>query len=125
MPRFVVLEHDHPSLHWDLMLEAGETVLTWRLASPPQPEKTIAAIFLAQHRRIYLDYEGPVSRGRGVVARWDSGTFDWIVRKDDSVAVSLAGNRTRGQATLECVDGNDWTFILSDSSVSRSCLPED
>ena len=23
MPRYVILEHDHPVLHWDLMLEAG------------------------------------------------------------------------------------------------------
>jgi len=113
MPRFVVLEHDHPYLHWDLMLEAGETLLTWRLASPPQPEKTIAAIFLAEHRRMYLDYQGPVSRGRGMVTRWDSGTFDWVERKDDLISVSLTGVRARGQATLRRFHGEEWAFILS------------
>ena len=35
MPRFVILEHDHPVVHWDLMLEAGEALRTWRLAAPP------------------------------------------------------------------------------------------
>jgi hypothetical protein len=113
MPRFVVLEHDHPYLHWDLMLEAGDMLLTWRLASAPQVEKIIAATFLAEHRRMYLDYEGPVSRGRGMVMRWDSGTFDWDERKEDLVAVSLSGMRTRGQVTLRRVNGEEWTFKLS------------
>ena len=35
MPRFVILEHDHPRLHWDLMLQTGDALRTWRLASPP------------------------------------------------------------------------------------------
>ena len=113
MPRFVVLEHDHPYLHWDLMLEAGDILLTWRLASPPQAEKTVAATFLAGHRRIYLDYEGPVSRGRGTVTRWDSGTFDWEERKEDLVAVSLSGMRTCGQVTLKHINGEEWAFNLS------------
>ena len=44
MPRFVILEHDHPQLHWDFMLEVGEVLWTWRLATAPRggPE-TIAA----------------------------------------------------------------------------------
>src|SRR5437879_2020084 len=34
MRRFVILEHDHPQLHWDLMLEAGPALRTWRLSAP-------------------------------------------------------------------------------------------
>ena len=34
MPRFVILEHDHPSLHWDFILEVGEVLWTWRLSAP-------------------------------------------------------------------------------------------
>jgi hypothetical protein len=113
MPRFVVLEHDRPYLHWDLMLEAGDALLTWRLASPPQGEETIAATFLAEHRRMYLDYEGPVSKGRGMVTRWDSGTFAWEERREDLVAVSLSGMRACGQLTLRRVNGEEWTFKLS------------
>src|SRR2546429_613448 len=43
MPRFVILEHDHPELHWDLMLEAGPVLRTWPLAAPPQPGGASAA----------------------------------------------------------------------------------
>src|SRR5262245_3351063 len=77
MPRYVVLEHDHPELHWDFMLEAGEVLRTWRLAAPPGAEGAIPATAVFDHRPFYLDYEGPVRGGRGFVRRWDAGTFTW------------------------------------------------
>ena len=116
MPRFVLLEHDHPSLHWDLLLEAGEHLRAWRLSAPPEVGKAVSATANFPHRRLYLDYEGRVSKGRGMVKRWDSGTFDWIERKDAFVLVSLSGHVTRGQATLECNGGKVWTFVLSTES---------
>src|ERR1700704_4821039 len=77
MPRFVILEHDHPVLHWDLMLEAGTALRTWRLArAPSAPGEVIDALALPDHRLFYLDYEGPVSGGRGVVKRWDAGEYE-------------------------------------------------
>src|SRR5437879_9523170 len=89
MPRFVVLEHDHPSLHWDLMLESGDVLRTWRLTAPPQSGRVIAATAVVDHRRIYLDYEGPVSGNRGRVIRWDSGTFSWQKTENDHLVVNL------------------------------------
>jgi hypothetical protein len=71
--RFVILTHDHPFVHWDLMLEANGVLRTWRLLAEPQPECIIAAEPLPDHRLHYLDYEGPVSGGRGTVSRWDHG----------------------------------------------------
>jgi hypothetical protein len=76
MPRFAILEHDYPVLHWDLLLEVGDVLKAWRLAQPPGPNvDCIEAIELADHRLLYLDYEGPVSGGRGLVKRWDAGTY--------------------------------------------------
>ena len=43
MRRFVILEHDHPKLHLDLMLEAGDVLQTWRLAGAPSPGRSIDA----------------------------------------------------------------------------------
>ena len=74
MSRYVILEHDHPSRHWDLMLESGEVLRTWRLASCPVAGASVAAEAAPDHRRLYLDYEGPISGGRGHVFRWDSGS---------------------------------------------------
>ena len=114
MLRYVILEHDHPSLHWDLMLEDGNGLRTWRLAAPPQPGKFIAATAIFDHRLKYLDYEGPVSGNRGQVVRWDHGTFSWLKREEDDLLVELQGLRLRGTAVLKRIHGEDWTFSLAD-----------
>ena len=66
VPRFVILEHDHPTLHWDFLLEDGEVLRAWRLLAEPGPGAAVAAEPNFDHRRLYLDYEGPVSGGRGI-----------------------------------------------------------
>src|SRR5205823_5835731 len=78
MPRFVILEHDWPTRHWDLLLEAGGVLRAWRLLDEPVPGTPVPAEPNADHRLFYLDYEGPVSGGRGNVSRWAAGVFDWI-----------------------------------------------
>jgi hypothetical protein len=101
MPRFVVLEHDHPVLHWDLMLEAGGVLRTWRLAAPPAPGPPVAAEQTFDHRLMYLDYEGPVSGNRGRVVCWDRGTYAWEGEGGGGVVVRLNGVRLRGRLELE------------------------
>jgi hypothetical protein len=114
MPRFVILQHDHPFVHWDLMLEAGEVLRTWRLAAPPlSGTEPIAATPLGDHRKLYLDYEGPVSGGRGEVTRWDAGWYQELageVRSGRSVRVHLQGKRVVGPALLEPGPEEGWTF---------------
>ena len=117
MPRFVILEHDHPVLHWDLMLEAGDVLQTWRLAAPPAESPAVAATALDDHRRIYLDYEGPVSGNRGKVRRWDAGNFT-----EEAGSTPLArllcfhGARLTGCWRLEREDAPHWHFGRLDST---------
>lgn len=100
--RFVILEHDFPTLHWDLMLEAGDVLKTWRLPEPPRAG-TMTVEPLPDHRVRYLDYEGPVSGDRGAVARWDAGVFE---RVDDGFR--LLGQR--GVFRLRIIDAvAEWT----------------
>jgi hypothetical protein len=113
MPRFVVLEHDFPYLHWDFMLETGDALRTWRLAVPPQAGELIQARPLGNHRRAYLDYEGPLSGDRGRVKRWDEGTFDWLSDAADCVSIQLFGRRLRGRVMLEKLDEENWRFQLT------------
>jgi len=109
MPRFVILEHDHPQLHWDLMLEAGDVLRTWRLHAPPEPGRSVAATPSFDHRLAYLDYEGPVSGGRGMVKRWDAGTFTWESETETELVVQLHGQRIAGRAVLART-GEEWGF---------------
>ncbi len=100
MPRFAILEHDHPELHWDLLLEHGPACRTWRLSAPPGTAGDILAKELPDHRLVYLDYEGPVSGNRGTVARRDAGRFVWITATDDQVAVLVTGTKWSGRLQL-------------------------
>src|SRR5579872_4077691 len=112
MPRFVVLTHNHPVFHWDFMLERDGALQTWRLAKPPDAGGPIDAEALADHRLTYLDYEGPVSGGRGEVTRWDRGEFEIVESTPDRVVVRLAGGRVNGVARLDRDVAQAWIFRL-------------
>ena len=109
MPRFVVLTHNHPELHWDLMLEKEAVLRAWKLFCPPNVPVPIVAQALADHRLIYLDYEGPVSNNRGEVHRWDAGEYSLVSESEDSIEIRLTGKILRGTATLVRI-GDTWTF---------------
>jgi hypothetical protein len=102
MPRYVILEHDHPYLHWDLMLELDGVLRTWRLLRTPVRAKKIPAEPIGDHRLMYLDYEGPVDRNRGAVTRWDAGDYGFDERTEKLWRVHVAGHRLRGALALYC-----------------------
>jgi hypothetical protein len=111
MPRYVILEHDHPFLHWDLMLEIDIALRTWRLAAPPASGGIISAQPLGDHRLAYLDYEGPVSGNRGTVKQWDRGDFEMISEGEDQLVLRLCGRRFNGSATLRRT-GMNWELAF-------------
>ena len=92
MPRrFVILEHDHPFLHWDLLLEEESSARTWRLLRKPCLGEPIAAEPLPDHRLMYLDYEGVVSGDRGSVQRVLAGIYETMTDQKDVLALALSG----------------------------------
>ena len=119
MPRYVVLQHE-PSdprgkpLHWDFMLEADDGLRTWSLSHEPAPDCLIAAEQLADHRREYLEYEGPISENRGTVRRWDSGEYRVLEEEDDRIRLSLAGIKLHGEVTLSrpAERAQRWSFAF-------------
>jgi hypothetical protein len=87
--RYVILHHTGwIEDHFDLMLEtdAESPLLTWRLDRWPTPT---AITPLPPHRRVYLDYEGQVSNGRGQVRRVAQGCYQLLVRSDIEWRVRL------------------------------------
>ena len=107
MPRFVLLIHDHPFVHWDLLVQRGEVLRSWRLLESPDRWRSAAesielsAEAISDHRLLYLDYEGPVSRERGRVVRWDHGQAEWLAESESSVRVRLSGSRLVGELVLD------------------------
>jgi len=118
MQQYVILRHDFPELHWDLMLEEEEVLKTWRLNAPPaldhasdESSINLVAEALLDHRIAYLEYEGPVSGDRGEVSRWDRGTFSLLERSDDLVVALLTGEELAGRVTLKKTDNeNQWSL---------------
>ena len=107
MPRFALLIHDHPFVHWDLLVERGEVLRSWRLLESPDrwrdgvSSAELSAEAIGDHRLLYLDYEGDVSRERGRVARWDHGQAEWLIEGESSVRLRLTGGRLIGELTLD------------------------
>jgi hypothetical protein len=114
--RFVILEHDHPERHWDFMVETRDVLRTWRLLALPASGSTVAAEPSFDHRLIYLDYEGPVSGGRGHVVRWDRGTFVRQEETAERLVFRLTGARLQGTAVLEQTVSGAWQFTIHDET---------
>jgi hypothetical protein len=113
MPRFVILEHRWNGVHWDLMLERGESLRTWALDAPIRPGAHIPARALGDHRLAYLNYEGQVSGGRGEVRRWDQGQYEVLEWTAERVRVRLEGDQLVGEAELRADVGGTtlgWVF---------------
>jgi hypothetical protein len=96
VPRYIILEHDWPSRHWDFLLECGDVLRAWRLLAEPRAEEPISVEPNFDHRLLYLDYEGPLSGDRGGVIRWDAGIFEWIANDRNFVKVKLSGGKLTG-----------------------------
>ena len=78
--QFVILRHEMPpesgrGPHWDLMLEQSGVLRTWALSKEPRIGSTIQGQLLDDHRLAYLEFEGEVSGGRGIVTAWMKGTY--------------------------------------------------
>ena len=100
MAHSVVLEHTTPDggLHFDWMIEdaglVGERRLrTWRLQRPPFATGEFWGDRIADHRALYLDFEGDLGAGRGAVRRVDAGVITGWVWTDAGLSVSVRWDR--------------------------------
>jgi len=94
---------DGGAAHFDLMLECGEGLATWQFSQNPMAADASTECFdpipcrrLADHRKAYLDYEGPVSGGRGQVRRVDGGVCELSETEDDRWVLYVKESREGG-----------------------------
>ncbi len=112
--KFVVHEHqkrDEP-VHWDLMLEYGETLKTFRLNCAPGDvaNRPCLAMPIPDHDTRFLTYEGPVQKGLGQVKQVDHGTYQSIHMTQHAWTVSLKGRVLHARVKLPLV--HEDTLIL-------------
>lgn len=116
--RFAILEHRWGGIHWDFLIEDGPTLRAWAVDAPIVAGADLPARALTPHRRIYLDYEGPIAGDRGEVRRWDAGRA-WVEAWGDrAVRLRVEGAQLVGLLDLREVAGADaegprpWRFRL-------------
>jgi len=89
------------------MLEIGTAspLKTWRLLEEPAIQTIIRAELIDDHRRKYLDYEGPVSGDRGTVTRFDDGRYELLSQHHDrGLTLKFEGRVLNGVAELVPVE---------------------
>lgn len=114
--RYVVLEHEVRvgEVHYDLCLEDGAVLVTFQLDAPPSTTQSVAGRRSFDHRPLYLDYEGELSRGRGRVRAWDRGLVEDLAGDPRALRYSFRcqGEQLAGEWTLHAEPGEDSTARL-------------
>jgi len=110
--RYVVLRHercDEP--HFDVMFETARDSLlaTWRAPRWP-PSSGDHWTRIGDHRRIYLEYEGPLSDGGGEVRRVGAGR---LTSYRELAAVVSATLDTGVRLALRKESGDQWRVAIS------------
>lgn len=113
--RFVVQEHRKDrNVHWDLMLQEGEHLATWKVpASPTQwGGMPLPCQKIFDHRLKYLTYEGPLSDNRGEVCIVVAGTYQPVQISDDQWQVRLESDSMSGLLGLYKIRDNQWQLTF-------------
>lgn len=111
---FVIQEHATPQgVHWDLMLQMGDVLWTWRLAVKPGhiQTKPVVAERIADHPPRFLTYQGPVQNQTGSVTIADNGSFILQTQSSEELQIILAGKILSGPFKLIRQDQSLWLFI--------------
>jgi hypothetical protein len=117
---FVIHYHSTENDHYDFMFEKNDALLTWRIGLDDYRKmlngEPASAVKIQDHDRKYLNYQGPVSCGRGHVKLIDSGKYKEISNNNfflhgDIVSGNLAietGNEGIDSFTLTPAAGSDY-----------------
>ncbi len=116
--KFVIQKHTKcADVHWDLMLESGDCLQTWRLDKGPGQilNSTAEAIKIIDHRLKFLTYEGPVNNGEGNVQIAEAGTYQITSQTNDKIEMDLGGQILTGKFRLKRIKDDKWQFTKNSS----------
>jgi bifunctional non-homologous end joining protein LigD len=99
--RFVIQRHERQEelVHWDLMLEKGKVLETYRVNVPPEEweNRQIEAEKIFDHPLKFLTYEGSVNKGKGSIKIADSGEYRIISQNESRLTVAFSGAILKGE----------------------------
>jgi len=111
--KFVIQKHSRADdIHWDLMLQTGEMLETYRLELPPEKLLLMssAALKIFDHPLKFLTYEGSVNSGKGNVEIADSGTYQFLSEAENRKEMQISGEILKGEFVLTRVKNDKWLF---------------
>ncbi len=118
--RFVIQRHtrDVERPHWDLMLENGRVLETYRVCLQPEDwgDKPAEAVRIFDHPLKFLSYEGSVNKGAGRVEIADCGTYRVLGRDDKQELLEFTGKILNGKFVLAQIKNTEWKFSRSDTT---------
>jgi hypothetical protein len=110
--RFVIHKHTKENdIHWDLMVEQGDILKTWRLENPPEKlasQKTKASP-IVDHDKKFLTYQGPVNNGKGTVEIVDEGICITESQTENEIKINFDGGKLKGRFRFSYLE-NLWFF---------------
>jgi hypothetical protein len=108
---FVIQEHTTPDGgHWDLMLQIGDVLWTWRLHHPPHHILDTPASIekIADHPLRFLSYEGPVQNYTASVKIVDTGSFAMTTQTEREMEFEANGRILTGRFQLRHEQDDIW-----------------
>ena len=111
LKRFVIQKHVRQTdVHWDFMIEQGQSLQTWRIDTAPDKitHNAVNAQKIADHPLRFLTYEGPVNERKAAVQIADSGTYRIIEKDKSNITLEMDGKILKGKFSLKHTNGNQW-----------------
>ena len=102
---FVIHKHDASNLHYDLRIQAGETLKSWAVPKGPStdPSEKRLAVPTEDHPLEYAEFEGIIPEeeyGGGTTLVWDAGTYVNLKKGEDNEEVPLEDQIEDGHLTV-------------------------
>jgi len=113
--KFVIQQHTKADqVHWDLMLQTGEVLHTYRLEVPAKElsHQANTAVRISDHPLKFLTYQGSVNQGKGSVEIADTGTYQLLSQSEKCWNLKFDGKIIKGNATLSRVNDNNWQLLF-------------
>ena len=122
MAQTVVLLHTQPGKpdHYDWLIDQPHLqtecrLITFRVPVRPDLHHEFVAEKAPDHRAIYLDYEGELTRNRGKVTRVLDGQIEQLNTDRDRLTAVVVWNGVRSNINASCIDPgtNRWRFEIT------------
>jgi len=94
------------------MLEQGPVLKTFRMDIAPGglASDPVELQAINDHALRFLDYQGPVNKGQGMVRIVDLGSYTTIEMSQSCWTILIEGTLLRGRYMLSHQEGDRWLF---------------